>query len=60
MAETAARLVDQIIPRVPVREWVLSFPIPLRILFAAPRGAHAAATHRTPGHHRFLAQADEA
>ena len=35
MAETAAHLVDQIIPRVPVRQWVLSFPIPLRILFAA-------------------------
>jgi hypothetical protein len=28
-------LVDQVIPRVPVRQWVLSFPIPLRILFAA-------------------------
>jgi hypothetical protein len=26
---------DQVIPRVPVRQWVLSFPIPLRILFAA-------------------------
>jgi hypothetical protein len=35
MAETAAHLVDQVIPRVPVRQWVLSFPIPLRILFAA-------------------------
>jgi hypothetical protein len=35
MAETAARLVDQIIARVPVRQWVLSFPIPLRVLFAA-------------------------
>ena len=34
-AETAAHLVDQVIPRVPVRQWVLSFPIPLRILFAA-------------------------
>jgi hypothetical protein len=34
MAETAAHLVDQVIPRVPVRQWVLSFPIPLRILFA--------------------------
>ena len=32
--ETAAYLVDQIIPRVPVRQWVLSFPIPLRVLFA--------------------------
>ena len=35
MAETAAHLVDHVIPRVPVRQWVLSFPIPLRCLFAA-------------------------
>ena len=35
MAESAAALVDEVIPRVPVRQWVLSFPIPLRILFAA-------------------------
>jgi hypothetical protein len=35
MAESAAYLVDQVIPRLPVRQWVLSFPIPLRILFAA-------------------------
>ena len=35
MAETAAYLVDSVIPRVPVRQWVLSFPIPLRTLFAA-------------------------
>ena len=35
MAETAAHLVDHLIPRVPVRQWVLSFPIALRILFAA-------------------------
>jgi hypothetical protein len=35
MAETAAHLVECVIPRVPVRQWVLSFPIPLRILFAA-------------------------
>jgi len=34
MAETAAYLVDHILPRVPVRQWVLSFPIPLRSLFA--------------------------
>ena len=34
MAETAAHLVDWVIPRVPVRQWVLSFPIPLRTLFA--------------------------
>jgi ribosomal protein S27E len=35
MAETAAHLVDHVIARVPVRQWVLSLPIPLRILFAA-------------------------
>ena len=35
MAETAAHLVDCVIPRVPVRHWVLSFPIPLRVLFAS-------------------------
>ena len=34
MAESAAYLVDEVIPRVPVRQWVLSFPIPLRSLFA--------------------------
>jgi hypothetical protein len=35
MAETSAHLVDHVIPPVPVRQWVLSLPIPLRILFAA-------------------------
>ena len=35
MAETAAHLVDHVIPAVPVRQWVLSLPIPLRLLFAA-------------------------
>ena len=35
MTETAAHLVDHVIPRVPVRQWVVSFPIPLRMLFAA-------------------------
>ena len=35
MAQTAAHLVDHAIPRVPVRQWVLSLPIPLRLLLAA-------------------------
>jgi Transposase zinc-binding domain len=35
MIETAGHLVDCVIPRVPVRQWVVSFPIPLRIVFAA-------------------------
>ena len=30
-----ARLVDQVIPNVPVRQWVLALPIPLRLLLAA-------------------------
>ena len=32
---SAAVLADAVILQVPVRQWVLSFPIPLRILFAA-------------------------
>ncbi len=35
MAQTAAHLVDHVIPNVPVRQWVISLPIPLRYLFAA-------------------------
>jgi hypothetical protein len=35
MAQTAAHLVDHVIPNVPVRQWVLSLPIPLRMLLAA-------------------------
>lgn len=35
MAQTAAHLVDRVIPSVPVRQWVLSFPISLRYLFAS-------------------------
>lgn len=35
MAQTAAHLVDQVILKVPVRQWVLSLSIPLRLLLAA-------------------------
>ena len=35
MSQTAANLVDHVIPHVPVRQWVLSLPIPLRLLLAA-------------------------
>ncbi len=34
MVETAGCLVDPMPPRAPVRQWVLSFPLPLRSLFA--------------------------
>jgi len=35
MSQTAAHLVDHVIPHVPVRQWVLSLPIQLRLLLAA-------------------------
>ena len=38
MSQTAAHLVDRVIPHVPVRRWVLSLPIPLRVLRAAQPG----------------------
>lgn len=34
MAETAALLVDEVLPDVPLRQWVISFPFALRFLFA--------------------------
>jgi len=56
MTDSAALLVDDILPHQPMRQWVLSFPFPLRLLFASnPRvmtGAlaivyRAIATHLT-------------
>jgi ribosomal protein S27E len=35
MSETAAHLVDNLIPKSPLRQWVLSVPIPLRYWLAA-------------------------
>jgi hypothetical protein len=34
MVDTAALLVDEVLPEVPIRQWVLSVPFPLRFLFA--------------------------
>jgi ribosomal protein S27E len=39
MAETAALLVDDVLPHKPIRQWVLSFPYPLRFLLASNPGA---------------------
>jgi len=33
--ESAALLVDEVLPRLPMRQWVLSFPFQLRFLFAS-------------------------
>jgi len=35
MSESAALLVDDVFPREPIRQWVLSFPFQLRFLFAS-------------------------
>ena len=37
MADTAAHLVDMVLPRVPVRQWVLSLPFSLRFVVAFDR-----------------------
>ncbi|MBL8201475.1 MAG: transposase, partial [Chromatiales bacterium] len=42
MVESAALLVDEVLPREPVRQWVLSVPFPLRFLFAAEPAAMGA------------------
>ena len=34
MAESAALLIDKVFPKVPIRQWVLSFPFQLRFLLA--------------------------
>jgi hypothetical protein len=35
MIESAAPLVAHVLPEQPIRQWVLTFPYPLRFLFAA-------------------------
>jgi len=37
MAESAAHLVDNVLPDVPIRQWVISFPWPIRYLLARDR-----------------------
>ena len=35
MAETAALLAEEVLPALPLRQWVIRFPFALRFLFAA-------------------------
>ncbi len=37
MADVAAHLVDRVLPEVPIRQWVLTLPYPLRYFFPCPR-----------------------
>ncbi len=41
MAQTAAHLVEQVIPWVPTRQWVVSVPVPLRYWMAASQNLTA-------------------
>jgi hypothetical protein len=34
MVDSAAHLVDQVLPSIPIRQWVLAFPYPLRLLYS--------------------------
>ena len=67
MADSATLLVDDILPHQPMRQWVLSFPFPLRFLFASEPAVmgkalgivyRAIATHliRKAGYTRTTAQ----
>ena len=47
MAESAALLVDEVLPEQPMRQWVLSFPYPLRFLFASQPAIMAGYTRKT-------------
>ncbi|MCP4088425.1 MAG: hypothetical protein GY746_01330 [Gammaproteobacteria bacterium] len=38
MAESAALLVEEVLPHQPMRQWVRSFPFQLRLLFASHPG----------------------
>mgnify|MGYP001607235724 FL=1 len=61
MADSAANLVDNVIPVVPIRQWVLSFPFNLRYLFSYHKKALSQAlaiTTRCIGRH-YLNQAKE-
>ena len=51
MARTAAHLVDHVIPHVPVRQWVLSLAIPLRLLLATAQAGDAGAAGGAPHDH---------
>ena len=49
MADTAARLVDGVLPVVPVRQWVLSFPAALWELRESQRSSPCPGPRRRPG-----------
>jgi len=58
MVETAAHLVDQVFPPLPVRQWVLSVPeAPALLPATRPRGARRGAAHLATRHRSAAASA---
>jgi hypothetical protein len=53
MIETSAHLVDHVIPDVSVRQWVLSFPWPLRCGHSHSAFWQRSEPKRPPAHDRF-------
>lgn len=51
-AETAALLADEVLPTLPIRQWVISFPFALRFLFATHPDALARAQGAGVAHDR--------
>ena len=49
MADGAALLVDEVLPREPLRQWVLSVPFTLRYLFATDPAVRAPPQLALPG-----------
>ena len=54
MAQTAAHLVEQVIPWVPTRQWVVSVPVPLRYWMAASQELTAQGPYDHPHHDRAV------
>jgi hypothetical protein len=52
MADSAALLVDEVLPHEPMRQWVLSVPFPLRFVFGAPSKAWCFLPGASPGRER--------
>ena len=54
MAQMAAHLVEQVIPWVPTRQWVVSVPDPLALLDGGVPGPDGARAYDYPPHHRAI------
>ncbi len=53
MAESAALLVDEVLPEQAMRQWVLSFPYPSAFPVRQPAGDHGAGAGHRPSRHRY-------